>query len=361
MRQLLLCLLILFGSKALLAQENTIAADSIAPSGIEEYIEDQKRRLNVKFEVNNDVSAFLVEDDGTQLTLKPNLDLRYGFVFSYKFLSVRLGVRPRTSSEDKKNKGESDTYRLKLQLLFDNWSHLIQYNYDRGYFVDNTLAYFPDAGSVKVQLPYLTSNIVFGSSAYKFNKNYSIRSIQAQTEIQVKSAGSLVLGGSYNLYKLVGTDRVLLPNEELELRNPSREYYGVSLAATAGYYYTFVLKRNWFINAFGVGSTGIDLYQTKTRIDDKESTNHNNDLIVAIDYGTGGGYNGEKFFFGAELKNRRTNEKFGSEKTQIRPLSNTFSVYFGYRFKAPKQVSKPVDLIEEKVPILKQTEKNKLP
>ena len=30
-----------------------------------------------------------------------------------------------------------------------------------------------------------------------------------------------------------------------------------------------------------------------------------------------------------------------------------FSVYFGYRFRAPKTISKPIDLIEDKVPILK--------
>jgi len=48
-----------------------------------------------------------------------------------------------------------------------------------------------------------------------------------------------------------------------------------------------------------------------------------------------------------------TNEKFSSNGTQITPSSNQWGVYFGYRFKAPKFLSKPVDLIEEKVPILK--------
>ena len=35
-----------------------------------------------------------------------------------------------------------------------------------------------------------------------------------------------------------------------------------------------------------------------------------------------------------------------------------FQVFVGYRFKAPKQVSKPLDYIEDKVPILKKENNN---
>ena len=342
----------LFLPTVFFAQDLNPEVDTILPE-FHEYIEDHKKQLNIKFEVSNDINEFSVEDGGTALSLKPNLNLRYAFVFSYKFLSIRLGLRPNTSKKEQEDKGESDTYRFKIQLLFDNWSHLIQYNYDRGYYLDNTGALLADTGSRRIQLPYMTTNVFFGTSVYKWNENYSIRAIESQTEIQKKSAGTFVLGATYNFYKLVGLDRILFPGEEIEQRDPFNEYYGVSLAATGGYYYTYVINKSWFINAFALPSAGIDMHQTKTTSGEQEKTRHGQDFFTSLDYGAGIGYNGKKFFFGGEIKNRWTNEKFNEDKINIQPQKNTFSVYFGYRFRAPKQVSKPVDMIEDKVPILK--------
>ena len=333
-------------------QDTSFATDTVLPP-FSEYIDDHKKQLNIKFEVSNDINEFSAQADGVNLSLKPNLNLRYALVFSYKFLSIRLGIRPNTSKRDKENKGESDTYRLRIQLLFDNWSHLIQYDYDRGYYLDNTSSLLSDSEPVRIQFPYMTTNMIFGTSVYKFNENYSLRAIEAQTEIQTKSAGSFILGGSYNFYKLVGLDRVLFPGEDIEQRDPYNEYYGVSLAVTGGYYYTYVWKKSWFVNGYALPSAGIEMYQTKTTSGGNQKTNHNQDFIAYLDYGLGIGYNGKKFFFGGKIKNRWTNEKFDDDKIRVQPEKNTFSVYAGYRFRAPKTVSAPVDMIEDKVPILK--------
>ena len=338
---------------ATFAQKPT-ETDTVASHAGSEFIQDHKQQLNIKFETSNDVNTFSVKDNGYDLTLKPNLNLRYGLVFSYKFLSVRVGFRPRVSDSDKASKGESDTYRLRVKLLFDKWSHFLQYDYDRGFYAENSLGYFPDAGNLKIQFPYLTSNIIYGSSLYKFNPDYSLRSIASQTEIQTKSTGSFILGLSYNFYKLVGSDRVILPGEQLSYRYPNTEYYGVSLAAIGGYYYTWVFDRHWFLNAFGLPGLGIDLHQSKINQPSASRTNHDQSFFAGFDYGVGAGYNGSRFFFGANLNNRWSNEKLGQENLKIQPQKNTFNIYLGYRFKAPRQVAKPVDLIEEKVPILQR-------
>lgn len=333
-------------------QEASFQSDSI-PQNFNEYIQDHKKQLNVKFEVSNDINEFAVENEATNLRLRPNLNLRYALVFSYKFLSFRLGFRPNTSKKDQEVKGESDTYRFRIQLLFDNWSHLIQYNYDRGYYLENTGALLTGAEPVRIQFPYMTTNLFFGTSVYKWNENYSIRAIESQTEIQTKSTGSFVLGAIYNVYKLVGFDRILFPGEDTQQRDPFNEYYGVSLAATGGYYYTFVVKKNWFINGFALPSVGIDMHQTKTTSDEQQKTTHDQDFFTSVDYGVGIGYNGKKFFYGGKLKNRWSNERFNEDKINIQPQKYTFSFYLGYRFIAPKPVSAPVDMIEKKVPVLK--------
>lgn len=325
------------------------SADSINP-----YIEDRKKQFNVKLEVGNDLNTYTLIDEGNRLELSPNLNLRYALVFSYKFLSVRLGIRPKPSSEEIEDKGETNTFRFQIQLLFDNWSHHLEYNRDKGFYVANTEDILLQPNTNKIQFPSLTAQVLFGTSLYKFNPNYSLRAVQSQTERQTKSAGSLMPGIHYNFYQIKGTNKIRIPGqEEIIVRERYNEYNGLNLGLTIGYYYTFVIDKNWYLHAFGAPIAGVDFYKTTTRSPEGLNNSYSNDLYFSIDYGFGGGFNGEKFFFGARWNNRNSNEKFSENKIQIQANSKEFSVFFGYRFKAPKQVSKPVEYIETKVPILK--------
>jgi len=335
------------------AQEPVQIYDSIPDSEQNEYIIDHKKQFNVKLEVGNDISSFDVIGDEEELNLQPNLNLRYAVVLSYKFLSVRIGIRPKISSEEKEEKGDSDTFRLRFQLLFDKWNHLFEYNSDKGYYVENTDDYTDRSSFNYIQFPDLTTNIFYLSSSYKFNENYSMRAIQSQTEIQSKSAGSLMPSASFMYYSLSGTQRIKDVDGNIISRDYYNEYDGVNISLGIAYYYTFVLKKYWFINAFAIPNAGVDFYKTHVFAPDTSYKLNNNDTFLAFNYGFGGGYNGKKIFFGANYKNRFTSEKFSSSKLRITPSNNSFSVYFGYRFKAPKTVSAPIDLIEDKVPILK--------
>ena len=347
------CVLSLMACHELTAQEDIVPQDQALDSTFNEYIIDHKKRFNVKLEVSNDISIFNVVNDDLELNLKPNLNLRYALVFSYKFLSVRIGIRPNTSEEEIEKKGGSDTFRLRLQLLFDNWNHVLEYHIDKGYYVTNTNSFLDMNSDIYIQFPEMSSNVFFGSSSYKLNRNYSMRAFQSQTEIQTKSAGSFMPGISYNFYSLSGLDIVKDENGDRIKREYYNKYEGVNFALLAGYYYTFVFKKNWFANVYGVPSAGIDIYNVHTTTPTEKTKQTLNDFYMALHYGFGGGYNGDKFFFGTELKYRMTSEKFNSNKIRITPSQNQFNIYFGYRFKAPKPISKSVDLIEEKVPMLK--------
>lgn len=336
------------------SQESTIATETSSDTIANSYIIDFKKRFNVKLEVSNEIASFNLIENNNDVDLKPSLNLRYGVVFSYKFLSVRIGIRPKISDSEKEKKGDTDSFRLKLQLLFDNWNHVIEYNNYKGFYVGNTDDYVQNPSGNYIQFPELTTHVLFGSSVYKFNANYSMRAIQSQTEIQAKSAGSFMPGIAYNLYSISGTDVIknLIDNETIE-RDLYNEYQGLNLSLQAGYYYTFVLRKYWFANAFAIPAAGIDFYNTDIHSPEGVTTRSYSDSFLTLSYGAGGGYNGDKIFFGANYKSRFTNEKFTSSRLHIIPTKNEFSVYFGYRFKAPKTLTKPVDLIEEKVPILK--------
>lgn len=335
------------------AQNAEVGQQQDQDSITSEYIIDHKTQFNVKLEVGNEISTFNVIENDVEANLRPNLNLRYGLVFSYKFLSVRIGIRPKISANEKEEKGDTDSFRLRLQLLFDNWNHLIQYNRYKGYYIDNS-SRFVDVENGYIQLPDLTSNLISGSSVYKFNKDYSIRAIQSQTEIQSKRAGSLIAGLAYNFYSLDGAERIKnLEPGEITIREYYNEYRGVNLSLQAGYYYTMVFNTNWFINAYGIPAAGIDFYKVNFNSPAGSEDRRYNDFFLSLNYGVGGGYNGKRIFFGAKYNNRFSNEKFSSNRFHIIPSKNEFSVYFGYRFKAPKTISKPVEYIEDKVPILK--------
>ena len=130
--KILYCILASLICHSLIAQEELVLQDKVQDSTFSEYIIDHKKRFNVKLEVSNDISIFNVVNDDFELNLKPNLNLRYALVYSYKFLSVRIGIRPKVSEEEIEKKGGSDTFRLRLQLLFDNWNHVLEYHIDKG-------------------------------------------------------------------------------------------------------------------------------------------------------------------------------------------------------------------------------------
>lgn len=348
---------VFFNDSTLLAQNKQDSLEIVKDTLFNEYIIDHKKRLNVKLEVSNDVASYNIVDDDIELELRPNLNLRYGVVFSYKFLSIRLGIRPKISDDQKEKKGDSDTFRLRVQLLFDNWNHALEYNIYKGYYVHNTTDFIDSDSDIRLQFPQMSSNVFFGTSSYKFNKNYSMRAVQSQTEIQTKSAGSFMPGIGYNFYSLTGTKVIKDLNGDRIDRDYYNEYQGLNLSLLAGYYYTFVFKKNYFVNAYGVPSAGMDFYTVKASSPEGTVKESLNDFYVSLNYGFGGGYNGDKIFFGAEFKYRLTNEKLNSNTIRITPSQNHFSVYFGYRFKAPKTISKPVDMIEDKVPILKDDPK----
>jgi hypothetical protein len=269
-------------------------------------------------------------------------------------LSVRLGIRSQPSSKSQEQKGETDLFQLNVKLLFDKWTHHFGYSYVRGYYIQNTEDLDPiiSEGDRYVQFPDLTTNVFFGTSAYKFNDKYSIKASQSQTEIQLKSAGSFIPSIDYWFYVFNGAD-TLLDGEGDEInRLIYSDFVGFNTIVNAGYYYTFVLKK-WYANVFAAPGAGIDIYQETVHTSQGSNENNQIDFVFSIQSGAGIGYNSDKYYFGVNYLNRYTDENRKENNLQFQTIKNSFFVFFGYRFKAPKTLSKPVDYIEKKVPILK--------
>jgi hypothetical protein len=297
--------------------------------------------------------------EGNKAEIRSNLNVSYGIVFSYKFLSVRLGFRPKLSESELENKGETDRFRLRVKLLFDKWTHRLGYNYTRGFYIENTSEFENEieSPSFKIQFPYITTNILSGSSHYKFNDNYSVKAIESNTEIQLKSAGTFLVGIDYALYFLKGTDNVKFEDQVITNRDSYNEYSGFSPIFNAGYHYTFVLHKYWYTNIYANPGVGIDIYNTKFFNNSDYTSSNNTAIFFTFKTGISAGYNGENIYFGGEYNYEINSEKNDNEDISLQPIKNNFHLFFGYRFKAPKQLRKPVEYIENKVPVLKTDRK----
>ena len=319
------------------------------------YIEDHSDQLNIKIDVTKDEIKYFIPFDDEKAAIQTNLKTSYGLVFSYKFLSIRLGIRPSLSNSEKENKGETDFFRFRVKLLFDKWTHRLEYNYTRGFYIKNTqeIAITTSNPNFHIQFPRLTTNIITGYSQYNFNDNYSFKSIESNTEIQLKSAGSFVIGLNYTFYNAEGSDYLIQEGGEIINRTDYHDYKGFNTILNAGYYYTFVFNKFWYLNAYAKPGIAIDFYHSTFHSENNSNVEKkHNEAFFFLNTGFAAGYNGRKYYFGIEYNYAANSEKFDSDNISLQPIKNSFHVFIGYRFKAPKQVTKPVDLIEEKVPIL---------
>ena len=347
------CFLVLFFIPLVaFSQEIKTEKDSISKNNRDLFIKDYTHQFNVKAEFSNDIQSFKIPFGTKSVEIEPNLGFRYGVVLSYKFASVRIGIRPKVSNKSKEEKGDPKSFRIKFSLLFNKWSHRFEYNRIRGYYItDNNIGNFSTTGN-HILFPDLTSNVINGSSAYKFNDNYSVRSTISQTEAQLKSAGSLIPEINYWYYSFDGLDNYINKEGDEVTRTNYLKSSGIDFALSLGYYYTFVYKK-WYANVFATPGIGIDFNNSTQYSDDDATKSKSQDVVVSLHGGAGIGYNSEKFFYGASYSRRDTNEKTNEAKIQFDTSKNSFFVFFGYRFKAPKQIAKPIDGLEERIPILK--------
>jgi len=340
------------------AQKTNTENDSIINSSQNQFIEKHHEQLNINFEVSNERTNYQIPYEEGEASLKSNLNIRYAFVFSYKFLSIRLGLRAPISDEEKENKGDSKSFRLRVKLLFDKWSHQLEYNRHEGYYVANSKDFTSiiEDENFHIQFPDLTTNIFQGISLYKLNDNFSVRAVESQTEIQIKSAGTFMPGLIYKYYNIKGSDKLNISPNEIIYRENYNDVYGFDFTANAGYYYTFVFHKYFFAHAYVNPGIGIDFYNSTTYTPENTDKDSGTDVFFVFNTGASIGYNGEKIFIGAAYDYTYASEKFHSNGIQIQPSKDQFHVYLGYRFRAPKQVRKPVEKIEDIVPILKEDE-----
>jgi len=175
------------------------------------------------------------------------------------------------------------------------------------------------------------------STSYIFNPNFSLKSITSFTEWQKESAGSFIPTMIYD-YKRISLESASL--------NAKQSEYDVSLGI--GYFYNFIIHKRFYIAPNLTTALGVKFINYKTEESGIQEEEKDNYFLTTLNGGLKFGYNADRILFGLSLN---FNASFYNE-SKYKMVSNDGSfglLYFGYRFDAPKFISKPVNTMNDKL------------
>lgn len=283
------------------------------------YIEDHTRDLTTRFFGSRKYNYYDILDRkrNTEVMYRPNTPFNVGFGFNYKFIGINVAFNlPFINSTDRYGK----TRALDLQAHYYLRKLVVDFYGQRykGYYIANSrglLNGFDEKGPLPVRPDIRNLNIGM-SVQYVFNdKKFSYRAAYLQNEYQKKSAGSFLIGGELFTARMKG-DSSLIPHNITTQDFMNGITFSAtsifSVAANAGYAYTFVYKQHFFLTLSLAGSLGGN-YTRLFRDDENDLRKFgiqlNNTVRASI------GYNSSKYFAGIHYVNLTTRSQSPIEHT----------------------------------------------
>lgn len=301
--------------------------------------------LSLKLSNSNDFKSFTIRNT-TKYEIDPNDKSIVKLFVNYRWLSVSISTAPNFLNADNNDvsKGTTTTTAFALNLNFRHWSQAFSYEKIKGFYLNNTADYIPDwrkGIDPYLQFPDLVYNGYAGQTAYTFNKNFSFNALSAQTERQLKSAGTFIPSVSYN-YDIIENKILLTPQDSSQKSN------NLQLLLSAGYYNTFVINKNFYFSAGLIPGIGIISTKFSTRKLQETSITRYVNVLYHSEVTSALGYNAERFFIGGQLTYAASSYNQHNISTFIKTQGLTYQVFAGYRFGAPKFLKKVLDKVEEK-------------
>lgn len=308
------------------------------PDYNEDYIVDFRHRLNLSFVTEAKVNGIGILTPGNKLvTYQTNLAIpQYGFMASYRWLNLQLTLPVPGLSFVRPDRGETDALALAIGLTTRHVVARAFYERFTGYFMSNPQVLFPQIPpDQKLLFPDMTSQTYYGTTYFIANgKKYSHRSLLWQSEIQKKSAGSLIAGLTGGI-KLITSPVDILPDPIPTNANEVR--YAV-IGATVGYAYTLVLGKNF--------NTSLAVLPGLNYIWGSYSENGNEEVFFNQDFGLNAEarwqllYEHENFYAGISFTTYFLTD-FIDQEYPVGSAHNYLKINFGYRFRI-----KPIKFLE---------------
>lgn len=294
------------------------------------YIKSYSEKISVKLVAINKYNYFKARDRINNTTLKyiPVRDVSLGIGISHNWfaldLTFAMGLKNKSEFENTRSIDfQSSMFSSKQYITFTiQYYQAYQLNSLKG--VDAFLS-----EEVKRREDIRTINL---GIQYMFATNYTKFSIKApfvQNEGQRKSAGSPIIGASFNMF-VMDADSSIIPNEVSDVFEANLHLTDLNILSASvsfGYMYSFVYKKRFFITLSlipGLNVNGGDYY-----------TNSRNysplNIHLKLNSRNAIGYNSTKFFAGFQFF---SDAYFASlEKKMTAEIGHgKISLFVGYRF-----------------------------
>ena len=100
------------------------------------YVLKMNNTINLRFDLDNDLRTFEVEDQNQNYSVQPNTDLRMAIAYNYRSLSFRVGFSPKfLSGNDEENKGKTNVFKFALDIFMNDFLQNFEYNRVKGFYV----------------------------------------------------------------------------------------------------------------------------------------------------------------------------------------------------------------------------------
>ncbi len=331
--QLMVCI------NSIWAQNSVDLGDSTSNNGYIQHIND---KISFKLDFNSFNETFSVKNPDYSYDIRPNITINNKIWFNYRFLSLGYSflsrVLPGNTDDDK---GTTSGFGIDAHIYVKQWVQDFKYNEAKGFYLYNSDDFNKRTGTYII-LPDLKVTSFRGSTSYFVNPNFSLRNIRTQTQIQLKSAGSLAPGLLYAYYD--NDDKGFTQQQTSNQRTQTYE-----LMLNTWYYYTLVINRNWYVAGGLAPSLGFAYTNLTTRYPDKQTNTNYTNPQIRMNSNFGFGYNTQKWCTGFEMSSFKSFRKDNDPTIKVITSAFSFQAFVGYRFNAPKKVKQVFKYVESSV------------
>jgi hypothetical protein len=309
-------------------------------------IEHMDKLVMLKLAQSTEVEKFGIRNDRSHIKLSPNANSMTTLSVNYRFISFQLSYLARflPGNNDYNKRGKTRSGKINFSLNHKHWLNDFSYGRTKGYYLENTADFDPtwDASKAYIQFPDLQLTQYQIVSGYKFNPQYSVNAIATQTERQTKSAGSFIPQARLRYY--INDDRSAIPAGGFTQKAKNLE-----VMLGAGYHYTFVLNKSYYLAVGIAPHVGIVFSRIFTRGLNETLVGNQRNLIFRFDGRTGAGYNGKRIIGGVYFNLAAS--AFRQSKTSVTTENDrtAVQVFVGYRLSAPKPLIRLVSAIQSKL------------
>lgn len=223
-----------------------------SPSGIGQEVDsihilDYSNKLLIRVYTISKSNSLTIDNElvEKELRLRPNGGTNLGIGFNYKRFGLGLAFNTPISAESERKFGKTKRLDIQGSLYGKKVGGDGFFQVYKGYYNENPEDFTDWSGDVQPQLPNMRVLSLGVVGFYLFNSDrYSYRAAFVRDEIQLKSAGSFLLGvfGNYDESK---TDNGFIPEElpdSIRSNINIKEFTNLAIGVSAGYAHNFVIK-----------------------------------------------------------------------------------------------------------------------